>query len=456
MSFTNAKTGEKQECKVALTSDIIRYLGWFTCMDGDIDAAFTQCWEESHEELVKIEKNLWSGHEVETFIKIKTLRRLLYRMGYSSTGEDSIGKFQVQYNKLFRNKSRMIRSFANNLLYAPEKFGGLGWVNFWDEVSIDRICKQLRHANSEGKSASIFEAAERRSATQQESAMQPLESKKKLPWDATMRGRTKERLQQSGVSIRGGSKNCGHRKNDTAILDCDHKTTDIKMVVAGCQQSGIFWKSQMLAETGNTWVTELQHTGKYSSVSAGTYEWTNYRTNTAGGRVAVKHVNKWSVWAEKVKKGMQAHLHQALGQHWKDAKCTLKPMDIVLSAIDQLPKLVIRQVSSNEVEVLETKLSTVARVAPNETNGSKDCTGWQWMDRDLGPGAETKMQKFKYTTIAEPPMTISRANVQKITAQLLPKRVAAKKFRAPLLEDALESFQDAEIGIHGGVFIRFN
>ena len=452
--FTNTKTGAKVRCAIATTDERLRYLGWFTCMDGNIDESFNQCWEECNIELAKLERNLWSGHEVEIFIKIKTLRRILYRLGYSSTGEDAIGKFQVLYNKLYRSKSRMIRNFANNLMYSPEKYGGLEWLHFWSEISVDRTCKLLRHGNDAGKMAKIFEAAERRSAEQHQTTTPPLESKMPLPWDGTILGRTKEWLQQTGVSIQGGRTDGGYREHDVSIIEGIHKKSELKLVIAGCQKSGIFWKSQMLAETGNTWSNEFQFRGKYGIGSKEQFSWTNYRTTTKGTRVAVPKTNNWELWADKAKKAVMEQSNTPPGKFWAHCTPELLPFDVVLCSDDQLPKIVVRQISNTAVEVLETQLTSAAKISPNETNGSIDLQGWKWEFTNIGASTAMQMQNARYTTIAEPPLVLQRNNLQRISAQYLPRRVGYKKFRKPQLNDALEQFEEAEIGILGGVFFR--
>ena len=35
LTFTNAKTGQQVNCAIATRTERLRYLGWFTCMDGE-------------------------------------------------------------------------------------------------------------------------------------------------------------------------------------------------------------------------------------------------------------------------------------------------------------------------------------------------------------------------------------------------------------------------------------
>ena len=48
------------------------------------------------------------------------------------------------------------------LMYAKEKLCGLGFVNFWDAISIDRAVTYLKHSFTSGEEADIFAAAVKR------------------------------------------------------------------------------------------------------------------------------------------------------------------------------------------------------------------------------------------------------------------------------------------------------
>ena len=103
--------------------------------------------------------------------------------------------------------------------------------------------------------------------------------------------------------IEGRNTHQGYKEFDVAIADCLPSTKRIatmeaKIIVEGCRRSGIHWLSQMLTDDGNTWVTELQNDGEFNNESS--FEWVN-KTYTNEKRTYVKHKNKWSLWASKVK-----------------------------------------------------------------------------------------------------------------------------------------------------------
>ena len=68
--------------------------------------------------------------------------------------------------------------------------GGLGWVNLWDEISIDRFVTWIKHANSDGVESKIASSAIYRSEGLTESGTPILEGEFVRPWDGTMMGRS--------------------------------------------------------------------------------------------------------------------------------------------------------------------------------------------------------------------------------------------------------------------------
>jgi hypothetical protein len=62
---------------------------------------------------------------------------------------------------------------------------GLDWVNFWDEISIDRTVAWVKHANSDGNVSKIAASAIKRSGEITPSSTAELEQEDETPWDTT-------------------------------------------------------------------------------------------------------------------------------------------------------------------------------------------------------------------------------------------------------------------------------
>ena len=162
----------------------------------------------------------------------------------------------------------------------------------------------------------------------------------------------------------GGRQNRGLRQNDVAILDLIEDKRDQKMVAAGCRASKIFWKSQMVADDGNTWVTEIMPAGKYSSYK---FSWTNYSEDRDGVRTARSIETRWERWASTCKAAIQQHAGvqtmpgfpratcptAPLGRYWTDAECNLTPMDVVYAEGQQDPKIVV-EITDKGAKVIGT------------------------------------------------------------------------------------------------------
>ena len=96
------------------------------------------------------------------FVKIAEVPRILHRMRHSDTGKESIDKIQTMYNRTYRLKGRIVRTMPNKVMWSSKKRCGLDWVNFWDEISIDRMVAWMKHANSGGVVGEIATAAIKR------------------------------------------------------------------------------------------------------------------------------------------------------------------------------------------------------------------------------------------------------------------------------------------------------
>ena len=70
--------------------------------------------------------------------------------------------------------------------------GGMGWVNLWDELSIDRTVTWIKHANADGAEGKIASAAVHRSEGLTKTGTPTMEGNHARPWDGTMLGRIME------------------------------------------------------------------------------------------------------------------------------------------------------------------------------------------------------------------------------------------------------------------------
>ena len=160
----------------------------------------------------------------------------------------------------------------------------MDWVNFWDEISIDRTVAWMKHANSGGDVSKIAASAIKRSGEIAPSSKPVLEQTEKSTWDGTMLGRIVEWMTGdigNDFSITGGSTNRGNREKDVAIADINKGHRLQAMVSAGCRITGIHWISEMLPGDDNTWIAELQHNAKFNNSDSFEWKHITYDTKTA-------------------------------------------------------------------------------------------------------------------------------------------------------------------------------
>ena len=283
-------------CQLLGPLDRVRYLGWFTAMSNEVDESFKQMKEECDERLGKMASKRCTGGEFMQFVKIAEVPRMLHRMRHSNTGKDSIDKIQTMYNRTYRLKGRIVRTMPNEIMWSSKNRCGMEWVNFWDEISIDRTVAWMKHANSGGDVGKIAASAIKRSEEIAPSSTAVLEQTEKPTWDGTMLGRIVEWMTGDigkDFSITGGSTNRGNREKDIAIADINRGHRWQAMVAAGCRLTGIHWISEILTSDDNTWITEVQPNGKFNN--NGSFEWKHitYDTKTAE-RKTLRKRNKWS------------------------------------------------------------------------------------------------------------------------------------------------------------------
>jgi len=441
-------------CTTIGPEDPFRYLGWWSCVSIATDQAFIKMFEVQKKCVDYIYTRKTNNTEITMHTKIKTLPSVQWRMRYSNTGEESISVLQRMYNKLLRSKTHLIPGFPKNLMYASEKCCGLGFVNFWDAISIDRVVTYLKHSFTSGREEEIFAAAVKRSELQQQSRTPVLECKQVRPWDSTILGRVKEFLVQTDFTISGGKINCGHRNNDISILDLDIKPRDRKMVYAGCKLSGIFWKSQCLSDDGITWISDFQHTGKYANTNS-KFVWFNFRTDYhTGGRIHVRKESRWLLWLEKIKKLLKgADLGLPLGKYFSDALPILQPFDVVISSDSALPKIIIDQ-TENQIRYIQCGIP--ARIGARMIRSqAQDAAGWRWGSRDMGITDDTCYagNRTVFATDATRFLIMPRASVIRVSASIFPIKTGVRQFRHATLQDALN--EQGSFGKLGGVFLRY-
>ena len=132
----------------------------------------------------------------------------------------------------------------NEVMWMDPNRGGLGWVNLWDEISVDRFVTWIKHANSGGVESKIASSAIYRSEGLTESGTPILEG--------TMMGRIMEWMTSNvgkHFQIEGGNTHQGFKEFDVAIADHlpstkkQRATMEAKIIVEGCRKSGIHWLS---------------------------------------------------------------------------------------------------------------------------------------------------------------------------------------------------------------------
>ena len=169
-----------------------------------------------------------------------------------------------------------------------------------------------------------------RSEKLQQSSLPILECKIDRPWDGTMLGRVKEWLCKHKFTIIGGKKNYGTRENDVAILDLITNPKDMKAIIAGCQQSEIFWKSQCVSTDGNTWISKLQWNGEFTKTKTKFVWFNTSHCSKTGERIHDRKETLWSWWSSSVKKLLfeNKDMSDNLGKYFKDTSPALQPMDV--------------------------------------------------------------------------------------------------------------------------------
>jgi hypothetical protein len=113
-------------------------------------------------------------------------------MRHSNAGKKSIDKIQKMYNRTYRLKGRIVRTMPNEVMWSNKERCGMDWVNFWDEISIDRIVAWMKHANSGGVVGKMAASAVKRSGEIVPSSTAALEQEDRTTWDGTMMGRIVE------------------------------------------------------------------------------------------------------------------------------------------------------------------------------------------------------------------------------------------------------------------------
>ena len=216
--------------------------------------------------------------------------------------------------------------------------------------------------------------------------------------------------------IEGGNTHQGYKEFDVAIADClpssakRMATMEAKIIVEGCRRSGIHWLSQMLTDDGNTWVAELQNGGEFNSESV--FEWVN-KTHSKGKRTYVKHRNKWSLWASKVKRiaasvmtekrnaameerdngsGQEeerlskyySRMEDLLGPCWADQSIDLKSMDVVFCNGELEPRIVVRQAEGMVTLVKTVDSQDIENPVNHLTYGHRHCSSKAWNENEDG------------------------------------------------------------------------
>jgi len=458
IAFTDINTGITESCTIIGPDDRFRNLGWFSCLSLAADQAFNEMFSKCKDEVQYMFTQRTNFSEITKYVRTKTLPRVCYRMRYSTTGKQAMVRLQKLYTHLLRVKAKLIAGFPNLLIHAPLKHFGLGYVNFWDECSIDRLTAWFRHAHSGGKELAIVSAAMLRSTELHQSSTPTSQNKQYLPWDGTMLGRVNEWLSDSPFQILGALQNNGHRENDISVLDLVTVKADKNMIIEGCKISNLYWKSQFLQDDLNTWIPELQHLGCYT---VGNYVWQNYRTDaTTGERIVTRRENRWALWASKVKKLLQDSNSTVLGKH-HECLPELKELDVVMRSDSATPYIVVKQID-NDVQVIKCqntsrRIAGLGQAGESRTRpgryGSQDCAGYRWNSMSMGLSGTSHYRQHVYTTVGEAMVTLTRCSVIRVANQKFPHRVGStgsRSFRQPVLADALLGNR----GKFGGVFFK--
>jgi hypothetical protein len=455
-------------------------------MSNEVDESFKQMKEECDGRLGKMASKRCTGGEFMQFVKIAEVPRILHRMRHSDTGKESIDKIQTMYNRTYRLKGRIVRSMPNEVMWSSKERCGMAWVNFWDEISIDRIVAWMKHANSGGVVGKIAAAAIKRSQEIAPSTTATLEQEEWTTWDGTMMGRIVEWMTGDigrDFSITGGKINRGKRENDVAIseVNCDRRWAP--MIAAGCRVTGIHWISETLTDDGNTWVSELQHNGKFSNNGYFTWKHSTHDAKTAE-RKTVKKRTKWSEWTKHVKRVTKQAIEEkeeeneqmekektsddggsedeseeqggeevdrcsgTLGQYWKDSQPELKPMDVVrVRGTDGEIKMVISQ-QNNQVKVVRMANCTDMNDGAEHGVCSKkgyimefDDTGWNNENgKNLGIHNTVTTNEVVYTVTDGKIETWDREELTKMASEMMKVTVLGRN-------EARQAGRRREIGV---------
>ena len=485
-------------CQLLGPLDRVRYLGWFTAMSNEVDESFKQMKEECDERLGKMASKRCTGGEFMQFVKIAEVPRMLHRMRHSNTGKDSIDKIQTMYNRTYRLKGRIVRTMPNEVMWTSKNRCGMEWVNFWDEISIDRTVAWMKHANSGGDVGKIAASAIKRSEEIAPSSTAVLEQTEKPIWDGTMLGRIVEWMTGDigkDFSITGGSTNRGKREKDIAIADINRGHRWQAMVAAGCRLTGIHWISEILTSDDNTWINEVQPNGKFNN--NGSFEWKHitYDTKTAE-RKTLRKRNKWSHWATHVKKLVKLAMEEIienserieinneeeeeeencsalLGNYWKDSYSDLKPMDMVRvngtegvkmviakqkDAIDDNGQITTTVEVANMIDCTDMNHGAdheeVRRGAFNEF-GDHD---WDKSDRrNLGICNTVGTNGVVYTITDQKIETVKRGELTKVCGELMRKTILNRplaRLEGRRKETQVNETNEGGYGKRGSVFGR--
>ena len=456
IAFTDINTGITAPCKTIGPNDRFRYLGWFSCMSLAVDQSFNQLREQCTEQLDYMWTVRCKRSELIVYMNVKMMAQICYRMRYSNTGENSISRIQIEFNKLLKYKGHIIRGFPNLLLYAPKIHAGLGWPNIWDWISVDRITTYMKHSYASNEERQIFGAAVYRSDKIQQCHISCLQNKTKKPWDTTIIGRVQEWLAPTEFSIIGGRNNHGLREGDVSVIDLISNSLDMKLIHAGCTRANLFWKSQFVMDDGNTWIGAIQQAGKFNM---GKFVWYNYRENPDGSRKSIRHENRWSTWAQKIKVLLStwATKQVAEGGDWQtgrrfDTKFShIAVRSVVFFRDDGIPWIVI-EIDGNVAKILKCAEASMLNVRLNTTD-SRDNTGYHW-EEPLGirqDNANAPRQEGKiYTTTDTEMRLVPSQFLVSVGAQFFPKRIGLREFRQPEVDDCI----DNNFGIKAGLFFR--
>ena len=267
LQSTNCQTGEVSSIPHLGPHDKFRNLGWFSSASLRNDHAYDEVYKECESELRILSRKSLTADEFSGIINTCTIARVRFRLGYATTGPESVRRMQRGYKKKLKRLASLPDSFPNNLIFGSHIRGGVGISNFYDEVMVERICLFLQHARGNGSEQLLAAAAVKQSEMLTQGGTPVLERTKEAVWDGTWLGRIAQFCTQTKWSIVGGQENHGHRENDIAIASLDFHNNHESAISAGCRHYDLHWVSQLLTEDGYTWRTEFQDHREFFSGS---------------------------------------------------------------------------------------------------------------------------------------------------------------------------------------------